>query len=483
MYINRVISYCGAWEKLNFDFYEVYDEIMEIIDINLERYIVSAHKRIENNDYNALKFFRSHIYRKIVNNIKKLKWEDIQILIESDDKSKPYNRILGHLKNKCSLKVGFYSGGVINWVFGDIVQSKNLEEVELSIIIIIDDMTNYIENEFGKNSKHLLEFDESLEILKSLEPLNVQYPFLILGVGFEDINIEVNEIKSQNNMNSSIIVDKSISFEPQHFQAGLGLLSYFGTVLNKKYPDQKAKVKIEQEGLTVRMIVESEDGNQEILEHALHEYGLILSGEKQPNNFYSSEADNIELRMKFEQAKTEIRMQSHLLVSKEHEIKLKDQMIKTKDQMLEMKNDEIARFGSYFKMAFDNQPVITIQNYLTNTQSTVINHKTELSQSYDDLDSLIDLVDDETLKNKLFRIQTALENTKNLDKPEDVKDSGGMKQLAKFLKEADEAGTSASGLIQKGGDVLKLMQKLGRGYNSVAEWCGLPNIPSVFLKV
>lgn len=57
-----------------------------------------------------------------------------------------------------------------------------------------------------------------------------------------------------------------------------------------------------------------------------------------------------------------------------------------------------------------------------------------------------------------------------------------MKQLTKILNEANEVGTEVNDLVEQGGKAFELMKNLGRKYNSVAEWCGLPVIPSVFVK-
>ena len=55
---------------------------------------------------------------------------------------------------------------------------------------------------------------------------------------------------------------RSIEFAPEYHQSGLAILSYFGQVLRDKYPETKAKVTIEQDGLTVRMIIETPEGER-----------------------------------------------------------------------------------------------------------------------------------------------------------------------------------------------------------------------------
>ena len=77
---------------------------------------------------------------------------------------------------------------------------------------------------------------------------------------------------------------REIEFPPEHHQAGLSILEYFGTVIRQKYPDISIKVRIEQEDLKVRMVVETPEGKKEQIEKALTDYGLVVVGEKPPSD-------------------------------------------------------------------------------------------------------------------------------------------------------------------------------------------------------
>ena len=94
----------------------------------------------------------------------------------------------------------------------------------------------------------------------------------------------------------------------------------------------------------------------------------------------------------------------------------------------------------------------------------------------------VTITSSDALKNRLATIQNALEVNRNADQPEEVKDSSGMKKLAKFLKDVNEVGTEANILAEKGGKALDLIKSLGRSYNSLAQWCGMPIIPTVLVK-
>ncbi len=52
-------------------------------------------------------------------------------------------------------------------------------------------------------------------------------------------------------------IARSIEFPPGYKQAGTSILNYFGEVLEQKYPDKDVKVRIEQHGLKVTMVIES----------------------------------------------------------------------------------------------------------------------------------------------------------------------------------------------------------------------------------
>lgn len=114
---------------------------------------------------------------------------------------------------------------------------------------------------------------------------------------------------------------RAIEFSPEHFQAGVLILNYFGTVLREKYEHLEAKVRIQQDGLKVTLIVESETGEREEIEKALTEYGLVISGEMSPEKFYK---DNplkvIELKQQLQMAQVQIDTQKQMLFLAESRI-------------------------------------------------------------------------------------------------------------------------------------------------------------------
>lgn len=126
------------------------------------------------------------------------------------------------------------------------------------------------------------------------------------------LNDEISELKHKLNNNFGNHTIKSIEFEPEYYQAGLSILSYFNTIVNQKYPDLEVKIKIEQENLVVRMIVESPDGSKEKIEKTLEEYGLVVKGDLPPEALLQNPFEILSLKNKLELAGLELKQAREL---------------------------------------------------------------------------------------------------------------------------------------------------------------------------
>ena len=100
---------------------------------------------------------------------------------------------------------------------------------------------------------------------------------------------------------------RSIAFEPEHIQAGISILSYFGEVLKQKYSDIDAKIRIERQDDLVTLVIESELGVIEKIERTLDAYGDIVTGSLQVSSLLESSVDIERLEMKLEMSAMEIR--------------------------------------------------------------------------------------------------------------------------------------------------------------------------------
>lgn len=110
-------------------------------------------------------------------------------------------------------------------------------------------------------------------------------------------------------------IERSIEFAPEHKEAGVAILSYFSTYVADKYPDKLVRVNIRQDRLTVKMQIETEEGDEELVEGSLVEYGQVVSGELVPNQVLKDELAIMRLEHKLEIAKMELRLTTQVLES------------------------------------------------------------------------------------------------------------------------------------------------------------------------
>ncbi|MCP4156563.1 MAG: hypothetical protein GY757_53105 [bacterium] len=111
-------------------------------------------------------------------------------------------------------------------------------------------------------------------------------------------------------------IKRSIEFSPEHHQAGVSILNYFATVLRKKYPYSKATVQIKQDGLKVTMIIDPVDGDSEVIEKTLDDYGLVVRGETTSEELFPNDPFEVmALKNKLEIAEMELRQTQRLHVT------------------------------------------------------------------------------------------------------------------------------------------------------------------------
>jgi len=135
------------------------------------------------------------------------------------------------------------------------------------------------------------------------------------------------------------VIKRSIEFPPEYHQAGISILNEFGSVLRTKYPDTKAKIRIEQDGLKVTMIIDPVGGSREVIEKELDKYGLVIKGQMTPEEY----APNnpllvIELKSELRNAHYRIETQRDMLQLKEKE---HDGRIQTLEQSNQSLKEEV----------------------------------------------------------------------------------------------------------------------------------------------
>lgn len=101
----------------------------------------------------------------------------------------------------------------------------------------------------------------------------------------------------------------------------------------------KVKINIEQEGLTVRMIIQTDKGNIEKIEKTLEEYGLVIKGEMPITEFISDPYQALELKQQLRIAHMQIEHQKELLAITN---KLYEERIFNVEEQLNNLNSHIA---------------------------------------------------------------------------------------------------------------------------------------------
>ncbi len=233
---------------------------------------------------------------------------------------------------------------------------------------------------------------------------------------------------------------RSIEFPPEYYQAGISILNYFGTILRDKYPDKKAKVKIEQDGLKVTMIVESDDGDIETIEKLLDNYGLVIHGKMQPEKLLDNKDEVLQLKNQLGLAQHQIEMQKEFLRFRNADVKelysLFSQLIqKPGVQKTTNIRDTIIKANS-IDMGLKQGSISTtiINNY--------INNKDEIDKALEDFKKEVS----EEMQQQVDALTAALE-----DKDEKTA-SGAWEKITKVFTASDKAAKftqSAADLFDK----------------------------------
>jgi len=113
---------------------------------------------------------------------------------------------------------------------------------------------------------------------------------------------------------------RTIEFSTENISAGLSILSYFDQVLKQKYKDIIATVRIEQNNSSVRLVIETNNGDVETIEKTLNDYGMVVKGELKASEFLSNSIDIERLNMKLEIASMELRHNQNIIALYETEL-------------------------------------------------------------------------------------------------------------------------------------------------------------------
>ena len=96
------------------------------------------------------------------------------------------------------------------------------------------------------------------------------------------LNKKVKKYKAYygNLKGNKSFIKRQLQFAPEDKQAAISILNYFGRIVEQKYPNREATIKIEQEQDIVRLVVETNKGDRESIETTLDNYFLVVTGQK-----------------------------------------------------------------------------------------------------------------------------------------------------------------------------------------------------------
>jgi hypothetical protein len=170
------------------------------------------------------------------------------------------------------------------------------------------------------------------EVLQDSTPLADRISFFVKAAKellrrIDDVVQFTGQLKESSFAMNNAILIRQIAFPPEYYQSGMSILSYFGTVIRKKYSDRHIKVRIEQEDLNVKMVIETSEGTEEEIERTLEKYGMVVLGKISPEELFSDKADVLELKQQLNLAKVQLETQRELLALKGDMLKRTDERV------------------------------------------------------------------------------------------------------------------------------------------------------------
>lgn len=451
MYIQSAISYKGSWNFVNeFHGSELNDIVSAFSDYITGNVILESSERTS----------------------QRMVWEKAlydrgwQLLdrthFSSDGRRIPIGNV-GPVKNGIGAQISFgFLDTLSRWVFQQSALAVRYSLIRIPVLCVPM-------SEFGRrNGNDRPGFRGTFEMhqnqLELLSPLSHSFPFLILGISDQAslTGPSIIELESDTQTkNDTTIIDRCIKFPPEYQQAGLGILNYFSVYLREQYPNEDATISIEQHGLNVRLIIETPEGKSETIERALQEYELIVSGQEKPERFTSNDKVILELR-------NEIRIFKARIEFNQDVIGIKDKQI---DQLLNLVSQGLSKPSP---LVIDFKPIINNSNNIHFNQN--------ISSALVNIAELVELLPQSSQENlMLTEVAGSLEAIEMESDPASVRRSPAMSKFRRVIEKFLDTTDSANAAIEKIENGIDIAKDLGKKYNSIAEWCGLPVIPSVLI--
>ena len=319
MHINEVLSYGAGWSLLTEQRTSAWSDLQSAVDQIDERRLLSMGQstyRIQ--EGTSVNTIASITFQRLWDQLlQSMGWEDHRIQSKARG---GLNLVIRNSKDHVSARLissDRITPTFVNWLLVEAPQMDTRGLCDLAVAILPMESVQALITD-RRRAHDLFTFDRARAQFTDLLPLRHSTPVVILGIssdpaffGVEEFIVELPTTGGPN------LIEKSIVFPPEYYQAGVSILSYFGEVLKQKHPDIRAKVRIEQDGLTVRLYIESASGDQEIIERTLEQYGLVVADELPPSSFFEGSLQVMGLKHKLEMVQFELRHTRELLAVSE----------------------------------------------------------------------------------------------------------------------------------------------------------------------
>ncbi len=226
----------------------------------------------------------------------------------------------------------------------------------------------------------LEEFDEKLGSLSESFPASARkvreaepsHRFTHVLARADQLSVTLN-VMSQLRWTPSII--REIEFPPEYKDAGIYILSYFQDVLKRRNLDENTIVRIEQEEDRVRLLIETPEGSEELVNKTLEEYGQLWTGEKTADEFAKTKEENLELRGLVRNAATMIAGKMDIIAM----LKVENQQ---KEQAIQQAKSDLADFKAMMGKALVNAHELPVKiiNAMNENQALSIESQRERNE-------------------------------------------------------------------------------------------------------
>lgn len=393
MNINKVVSYGCAWDILKGN-ESAYAEIVKALKMVTLESLVSPkygghpYRDITEGEINSLSFTRC--WEKVM---EELGWGNCRA---KSNRPGGINIYIRNYKYRVAAKM-MSSDRVMNFPSWVLIEAPKIVSTEIcDIAILVMPMASEAARYQTKYTP-FHSFERAQAQLNDLLPINQTQPFLIIGFSQEEADLEVIEMLPSGVEN---IVERVLEFPRELYQAGVGILSYFGEVLKQKYPDIEAKVRIEQDGNVVRMTVDAPDGTKDIIEKTLQDFALVVTSQAPPQTLLDNEFQIHALFNKLMLAEMEVRQVRDLMRISE---KYQGERIQTLEQDVSFLREQIGHQVRFVGMSHQ-----LLSEQSAKEERLILAHIDSSRRTVEEM--VEDAWDSAEVKNALMAIKLTLEN-------------------------------------------------------------------------